>query len=40
MKLFEEVTDDNFILYAARNYYNPRCIDADEFYDDLKSLNT
>lgn len=38
MRLFEEVTDDNFILYAARNYYNPRCIDADEFYEDLKKF--
>jgi hypothetical protein len=35
MQLFETLTEDNFILYAARNYYSPRCIDADEFYDDL-----
>ena len=35
MQLFEELDKSNFILYAARNYYSPRCIDAEEFYDDL-----
>jgi hypothetical protein len=36
MKLFESLTEDNFLLFAARNYYNPTCIDADEFHEDLK----
>jgi hypothetical protein len=35
MELFENLNDDNFILYAARNYHSPRCINAEEFYDDL-----
>jgi len=35
MKLFDELSDDNFELFAIRNYYNPTCIDADEFYEDL-----
>jgi hypothetical protein len=35
MQLFENLDKNNFILYAARNYYSPRCIDAEEFYDDL-----
>jgi hypothetical protein len=35
MKLFDRLTEDNFLLYAAKYYYNPRCIDAEEFYDDL-----
>lgn len=35
MKLFDQINDDNFLLYAAKHYYNPRCIDAEEFYDDL-----
>ena len=30
-----ELSDDNFIYYAARNYYSPRCIDAEEFFDDI-----
>lgn len=36
MQLFDELNDDNFELFAIRNYYNPRCVDAEEFYDDLK----
>lgn len=36
MQLFDELTDENFLLFAAKNYYNPRCIDAEEFYEDLK----
>jgi hypothetical protein len=35
MQLFENLDKDNFILYAAKHYYSPRCIDAEEFYDDL-----
>lgn len=35
MKLFDELNDDNFFLYAAKHYYNPTCIDAEEFYEDL-----
>ena len=36
MKLFENLTEKNFEMYAIRNYYNPVCIDEDEFYEDLK----
>lgn len=36
MQLFDELNDDNFELYAIRNYYNPTCVDAEEFYEDLK----
>lgn len=39
MKLFESLTEETFLLYAAKNYYNPTCIDADEFYQDLKRFN-
>ena len=35
MQLFEELDNDNFLIYAAKNYYSPRCIDAEEFYEDL-----
>ena len=35
MKLFEILNEDNFLLYAANNYKNPNCTDAEEFYDDL-----
>jgi len=36
MKLFETLDDNNVLLYAAKHYYKPNVIDADEFYDDLK----
>lgn len=36
MQLFEELDEKNFELYAIRNYYNPTCIDPEEFYEDLK----
>ena len=35
MKLFEELNEENFSLYAAKNYNNPQCLDIEEFYDDL-----
>lgn len=33
--LFNELTDDNFLLYAAKCYDNPQCTDISEFHDDL-----
>lgn len=35
MTLFTSISDENFILFAAKNYNNPQCIDVDEFYTDL-----
>lgn len=35
MLLFDELNEENFLLYAARSYYNPTCIDAEEFYEDV-----
>lgn len=35
MRLFEVINGDNFLLFAAKNYYKPTCIDAEEFYEDL-----
>jgi hypothetical protein len=31
-----ELTDDNLFIYAAKHYYNPKYIDAEEFNEDLK----
>jgi hypothetical protein len=36
MQLFDKLNDENFELFGIRNYYNPRCVDAEEFYEDLK----
>ena len=38
MLIFERLTDDNLLLYAAKHYSNPRCIDAEEFYEDLNRI--
>lgn len=35
MQLFDELNEDNFILYASRNYNNPQCITVEEFFEDL-----
>jgi len=31
-----ELTEENLFLYAAKNYYNPKYIDAESFEEDLK----
>ena len=35
MKLFDELNNANFDLYAAKHYRNPQCLDAQDFYDDV-----
>ena len=30
-----ELTEQNFLLFAAKNYDNDQCYDLDEFYSDL-----
>ncbi len=35
MRYIHELTEKNFILYAANNYINPRCLDVKEFHEDL-----
>jgi len=36
MLVFNELTEDNLFLYAAKHYDNPTFSDIDEFYEDLK----
>lgn len=33
-----ELTEENLLIYAAKHYYNPKFIDAEEFYEDLKRV--
>ena len=33
-----KLTKDNLVLYAAQHYQNPRCIDSEEFFEDLKKI--
>ena len=30
-----EINENNFLLFAAKHYYSPRCLDAEEFYEEL-----
>jgi hypothetical protein len=32
---FDELTDDNYVIYAMKAYENPHCKGLDEFTDDL-----
>lgn len=34
--MIDDLTEDTFLLYAAKHYDNPNCHDVVEFYDDLK----
>lgn len=31
-----ELTKNNLVVYAAKHYYNPKSIDSDMFFEDLK----
>jgi hypothetical protein len=33
-----ELTEDNFLLYAAQNYTKHKCISINEFYEDLDKI--
>ena len=35
MKVFDELNNKNFKLYAAAKYNNPECVDVEEFKQDL-----
>lgn len=35
---FKFLTDDNFTLYAAKNYDNPSCMGDEEFQEDLARI--
>ena len=34
--IFNELTEENLFLYAAKHYYKPQFSDIEEFYEDLK----
>lgn len=36
---FEVLTDDNFVLYAAKQYDNPNCTSVSDFNDDLRIVS-
>jgi hypothetical protein len=34
-KLFDEPTDENFIIWASKHYQNRQCLDIEEFHEDI-----
>lgn len=36
MMIFNELTEENLFLFAAKNYYKPQFSDIEEFHEDLK----
>jgi hypothetical protein len=36
--MFENLTEENFLLFAMKYYINPHCTDLVEFHDDLKRI--
>jgi hypothetical protein len=35
---FDDLNDDNFLIFAMKEYHNIQCLDTEEFYDDLKKI--
>ena len=35
---FDDLNDDNFLMYVMKEYNNVQCLDTEEFYDDLKKI--
>jgi len=31
-----EITQKNLMIFAAKHYYTPKCIDSEQFFEDLK----
>jgi hypothetical protein len=36
--MHEKLSDDNFLIYCAKNYDNPQCHSTEEFIEDLKRI--
>tara|TARA_B100000029_G_scaffold360903_1_gene353832 strand:+ start:26 stop:397 length:372 start_codon:yes stop_codon:yes gene_type:complete len=35
---FDELNDNNYLLFAIKHYDNPQAVTEDDFYDDLKRI--
>ncbi len=38
MLIFKDLTEENYIFYAIKNYDNPQCAGTKEFYEDLSRI--
>jgi len=34
--MYQQITNENFLLFAIKHYDNPQCVGESEFYDDMK----
>ena len=37
--IFDDLNDDNFLMFAMKEYNDIQCTNIEEFYDDLKKLS-
>ena len=35
---FEHLNDDNYLMFAIKNYENPQAVTQEDFYEDLKKF--
>lgn len=38
MMKFDELTNENYIMYAMKHYTNPSCTGIEEFYEDMNRI--
>jgi hypothetical protein len=36
--MYDKLTEENFLIYAAKHYDNPQCHSTEEFLEDLKRI--
>jgi hypothetical protein len=36
---FDELNEENYLMFAIKHYYNPQSLTQDDFYEDLKRFN-
>ena len=36
--IFDDLSEESFLMFAMRQYNNMQCTDIEEFYDDLKKI--
>ena len=37
--MYQQITNENFLLFAIKHYDNPQCVGESEFYDDMKRFS-
>ena len=37
---FDELNDDNYMMFAIKHYENPQAVTQEDFYEDLKKFKS